>query len=547
LIKQIIVLLLAISMTLMAVPMISGIESATVTPTGTVAFAQPSVPVSTTVSTSHSITWGTNGTMIITNSQPITYYPGVLIGMPEPGQYTILNGTNIGTETLGNTTVTLARTVIRYAQPTGTLVNQTTYVLLGITTGARGYNIAAATIIWVNQTSGDYITSETDIIIQVLSSSAAAGSPNTQDVLSVNSTLKVGESLKILSSVAMNLASIYGSDGHSSIQSVSQTYTCASSLLSTMQEVINENFSGYNQPVPESYAVISFYNPYSVASVTAGVSALGTNALGAADLGSSSDPTTCNGYGASAGVFNGINSVEIDINLYNYYSPGGVPASDSLSFDGTAEFVLDLLAPSSVWVTSSSSYNWGTPSHHYVSGTGEFSFTPSGGDGYAEIDAEGIGAMMIAISDNTTNAVSLTNDNQITGTVNVICGIEQPPITDTSSWSLGACVLSVEITASDSLDPNGRYWAVYIDQSPPGGSWWNEQPAPAYIAMETSGSQISFTIGEASGLHTVYFIVSQDGGSQYGTYSGTATLNGKGYPISGVDATTYNSWSDIDV
>jgi hypothetical protein len=83
--------------------------------------------------------------------------------------------------------------------------------------------------------------------------------------------------------------------------------------------------------------------------------------------------------------------------------------------------------------------------------------------------------------------------------------------------------VSFSVTASDAEDPYLRDWTLLVD----GQS----------IAQKTevSGATMSANSTLQPGSHSLEIEISQSGGSSYGTYSGTATINGQSYPFSGVD------------
>lgn len=92
------------------------------------------------------------------------------------------------------------------------------------------------------------------------------------------------------------------------------------------------------------------------------------------------------------------------------------------------------------------------------------------------------------------------------------------------------------VTASDSEDRITRVWAVFVDTKPgnyKGSGTW-AAGKPAFRAVSRQGKTKSTTLSLTSGQHTIYFIVSQSGGPKYGSYSGTATINGTSFPFSGV-------------
>lgn len=84
--------------------------------------------------------------------------------------------------------------------------------------------------------------------------------------------------------------------------------------------------------------------------------------------------------------------------------------------------------------------------------------------------------------------------------------------------------VSFSVTASDSEDPYLRYWTLIVDGQ--------------IIGHEThvSGDTMTASVTLQPGNHTLTIEISQTGGPSYGTYSGTAVVNGQSHPFSGVDS-----------
>jgi hypothetical protein len=93
----------------------------------------------------------------------------------------------------------------------------------------------------------------------------------------------------------------------------------------------------------------------------------------------------------------------------------------------------------------------------------------------------------------------------------------------------------IEVTASDPEDTFGRYWEAWVDQAPGNYLGNGKYANPAdFSSVQRSGKTVTYDIS-AYGQHTLYFVVTQSGGSKFGTYSGTVTVSGKATPFSGVD------------
>jgi hypothetical protein len=83
--------------------------------------------------------------------------------------------------------------------------------------------------------------------------------------------------------------------------------------------------------------------------------------------------------------------------------------------------------------------------------------------------------------------------------------------------------VSFSVTASDSEDPYLRYWTLLVDGQ------------TISHTTEDSGATVAANATLQPGSHTLEIEISQSGGPSYGTYSGTAVINGQSHPFSGVD------------
>jgi hypothetical protein len=83
--------------------------------------------------------------------------------------------------------------------------------------------------------------------------------------------------------------------------------------------------------------------------------------------------------------------------------------------------------------------------------------------------------------------------------------------------------VSFSVTASDSEDPYLRYWTLLVDGQ-----------TISHITQD-SGATVTANATLQPGSHTLEIEISQSGGASYGTYSGTAVINGLSHPFSGVD------------
>jgi hypothetical protein len=93
---------------------------------------------------------------------------------------------------------------------------------------------------------------------------------------------------------------------------------------------------------------------------------------------------------------------------------------------------------------------------------------------------------------------------------------------------------TVVITASDPIDFYGRYWAVTFDRPMPPQQGMNGYVGADVNEMHNSGDTMTVLWTLLAGPNYLIFAITQTGGSSYGTYSGTITINGQAYAFSGV-------------
>jgi hypothetical protein len=93
---------------------------------------------------------------------------------------------------------------------------------------------------------------------------------------------------------------------------------------------------------------------------------------------------------------------------------------------------------------------------------------------------------------------------------------------------------TVVITATDLQDPFSRFWAVTFDRPMPPETPQQGYPNADFNKIHYSGDTMVVDKILLPGAHYLEFIVSQTGGPAYGEYSGTITINGQQFSISGV-------------
>lgn len=98
-----------------------------------------------------------------------------------------------------------------------------------------------------------------------------------------------------------------------------------------------------------------------------------------------------------------------------------------------------------------------------------------------------------------------------------------PSPSPTPSPTRSAVNVSFTVTASDSEDPYLRYWTLLVDGQ------------TISHTTQDSGATVTANATLQPGSYTLEIEISQSGGPSYGTYSGTAVINGQSHPFSGVD------------
>jgi len=96
---------------------------------------------------------------------------------------------------------------------------------------------------------------------------------------------------------------------------------------------------------------------------------------------------------------------------------------------------------------------------------------------------------------------------------------------------------ALTVTGYDSSDPFIRYLEIFVDTYPGAylgsGRYTNASSYYTYIHTETNYTYLL----NLNGSHTIYVLITQSGGSSYGTYSGSISINGANtVNYNGVDA-----------
>ncbi len=107
------------------------------------------------------------------------------------------------------------------------------------------------------------------------------------------------------------------------------------------------------------------------------------------------------------------------------------------------------------------------------------------------------------------------------------------PTGNTGNPASGA--LNIAVTAADASDIATRSWAIWTAN--PGvyaGNGNYSSGSPVASGFYSSGSTANFNV--PGNPPTLWLTITQSGGSGYGTYAGTITVNGNAIPFQGVDA-----------
>jgi PKD repeat protein len=148
-------------------------------------------------------------------------------------------------------------------------------------------------------------------------------------------------------------------------------------------------------------------------------------------------------------------------------------------------------------------------------GTPPYSYFWSFGDGATSSSANPSHTYQSSGTYGVTLKVTDSQGNIQTATSSISAGqATSPPSAQNVSFS---------VTASDSEDPYLRYWTLLVDGQ------------TISHTTQDSGATVTANATLQPGSHTLEIEISQSGGASYGTYSGTAVINGQSHPFSGVD------------
>lgn len=139
----------------------------------------------------------------------------------------------------------------------------------------------------------------------------------------------------------------------------------------------------------------------------------------------------------------------------------------------------------------------------------------------------------------STNPASSTPTTSVAATSSASTSSVPTTLATTASTSYAS--VNVTITAKDAQDPNQRAWEVFVDTYPGNyispGTYTNQS---TYTFKRFSGQSVNFTMNLQSGIHSIYLLINQTGGSSLGSYNGTVRLIGH-YPVSGGTAQSNSS------
>lgn len=458
----------------------------------------------------------------MTPSQQFSYYPGRLIGVPE--KYIVKNASVILNETEASIRIDFGQVTIQDGDFEGSYLVLTALQNFG-SFGAIGLD----QIIPVNQKgSVAYSVSETDIVVSYSNWNPISGVV-LQDQIFEHQNQSIIQNLRTVSSAVNLVSQHYNSLNNASVDIASRMYYSVTPILSMLGRLLSTKLASYNLGVLQSVAVVSAEPlqmheinansilpkaPVAVASTSSQPIENGTIVLPRKSVGTLSPDqsfTVCSSHTLGASSSDESSSVLIFGTASTYNEVGYSPAIDYVYFN--AELTVQVVGDAGF--DSPSGLTIDTSTYQLDVGVGTMKQTISNGNVVWSMAGEASWLVYVF-----TYSWYPSGDNGVTPTVWANVGGY-----DSQQSSLGVCVLASSVTASDPQDPYVRYWAFYVNQVPPSGAWWKEQPQPAYMTTEYSGATAGFTISESpNNLYTVYFIVSQNGRPSYGTYCGTLTV-----------------------
>lgn len=92
-------------------------------------------------------------------------------------------------------------------------------------------------------------------------------------------------------------------------------------------------------------------------------------------------------------------------------------------------------------------------------------------------------------------------------------------------------MVKVIVKATDAQDNYKRDWLIKVDQVPVAPDWHKDGDTEVHGSGDTMSKDLTLTDGD----HKVYFVVSQDGGPSFGSYSGSISFDDKSATFNGVN------------
>ena len=217
----------------------SGIAALALIPLFLFSFAPASAVAQT--SSSHDVFESQNG-LQITNSNPIPYYPGVLIGMPISG--TLSNASTVATSSVGRDQIAIGEGTV-----TGTSGAR---MIIVITDSVSGFHnvVGIGTIIDL-ASNGVYQSAETDVYVQ--NETSIQGLFSTQDHVYQTTPETLAQHYGLLAEAMARLAHLYASAGSPQVGLV---YTLAAAQLLRLSFVISSQYPTYDKTISTPRGVV---------------------------------------------------------------------------------------------------------------------------------------------------------------------------------------------------------------------------------------------------------------------------------------------------
>lgn len=203
------------------------------------------VPTAATaqVTNSHEVVESPNG-IEVSNSNPIPYYPGVLIGISS--SYRVVDAHIVANSSAGRSNVEIGNGAI--ADSSGT---RQRVIVITDTTGESRFIIGIGTIILL-ASDGTYQSAETDVYVQ--NETSAWGLVSTQEIIYQTTPEMLTQHYNLLADALVTLTRLYASAG---APQVSAVYSRLVGQLHELSSIISSNFSMYDKTISTPAGLIT--------------------------------------------------------------------------------------------------------------------------------------------------------------------------------------------------------------------------------------------------------------------------------------------------